>query len=101
MDDFKSPAFVVAFEVFDIFEFECCWAVIVENTHNFEKKVSLFFVIKSMEPSETNLLTHASETEWLAGKSTAKNIMSGNFVIGDLADVAMGDFSKIGLIGYP
>lgn len=94
-NDFECLATIVPFEVLNVLQNERCGTVEIEDVSNREEEVALLNVFESVLATEAELLRYACDAEWLAGESSAKNVMRGNVGYGDAMNVTVGPLAKI------
>lgn len=99
VDDLKRPALVVVPEVLDVFQNERGRFVIFEYVGDLKKEVALLVVVKAMLPAKAKFFGDAGDAEWLAGKSSAEDVVLGNVGNRHLVDVTMWFFAEVGLVG--
>lgn len=97
-NDFKRTTFVMALEIFYIFEDKRRWTVVVQNACQFKEQVSLFFIVEAMLSTKTQLFGNSRDAEGLTRETSAENIEFGNIGYRYLVDVAMGLLAKIRLV---
>ena len=97
-DHLECFAFIMAFEVLDVFQQKRCRAVVQQNTQHIEEQRPLRFVQKAMSAAKRILLGDPCNGERLAGESCYQNIMFRNIGLVHSTDVTS-DRPIIGVIG--